>query len=117
MLAQNGVSVRIVDKQPSFDIGQRGANIMVSSFTVILVLSFTSDVCPCQPRSQEAFHFLGILDDFLNVAGPGYGDMRLYDPEGKVVKDTVFRAKSEATPEIPIVSLPHRAPVRLSKLT
>ncbi|KZV66434.1 hypothetical protein PENSPDRAFT_92107 [Peniophora sp. CONT] len=81
-LAQNGVSIRIVDKQPSFDIGQRGANIM--------------------PRSQEAFKFLGVLDDFLKVAGPGYGDMRLYDPEGKIVKDAVFRAKSEATPEIPI---------------
>ncbi|VDC02666.1 unnamed protein product [Peniophora sp. CBMAI 1063] len=81
-LAQNGVSVRIVEKQSSFNIGQRGANIM--------------------PRSQEAFHFLGVLNDFLKVAGPGYGDMRLYDPEGKVVKDTVFREKSEATPEIPI---------------
>ena len=57
-----------------------------------------------QPRSQEAFKFLGVLDDFLEVAGPGYGNMRLYDPEGNVVKDTVFREKSEATPEIPLVS-------------
>lgn len=48
---------------------------------------------------------MGVLKDFIKVAGPGYGDMRLYDPEGNVVKDTVFRAESKATPEIPIVSL------------
>ncbi|TFY80323.1 hypothetical protein EWM64_g3689 [Hericium alpestre] len=42
-LAQNGVTVRIIEKLPHFPFGQRGSGVM--------------------PRTLEVYHFLGILDD------------------------------------------------------
>ncbi|VDC06644.1 unnamed protein product [Peniophora sp. CBMAI 1063] len=81
-LVQSGVSVRIIDKATNFEIGQRGSGIM--------------------PRSQEAFLFLGILDDYLKAAYQGAHIMRLYDPNGQVVAETPMRVDAESTPEIPI---------------
>ncbi|KZT68267.1 monooxygenase [Daedalea quercina L-15889] len=47
-LLQNGIRVRIVDKDPNRHPGQRGAGL--------------------QPRTQEIFRFLGVIDDVLAKA-------------------------------------------------
>ncbi|VDB88577.1 unnamed protein product [Peniophora sp. CBMAI 1063] len=83
VLAQNGVSVRIIDKSPNFDhIGQRGAGL--------------------QPRSLEAYKFLGVLDDFIKKGTFEISNMRSYDAEGKPTAQVPFRSKMEPTPEIPL---------------
>ncbi|KZV73415.1 hypothetical protein PENSPDRAFT_297016 [Peniophora sp. CONT] len=54
------------------------------------------------PRSQEAFLFLGILDDYLRMSSQGRVKlMRLYDTEGEVVSETAMSMDAEKTPEIP----------------
>ncbi|KZV73414.1 hypothetical protein PENSPDRAFT_682895 [Peniophora sp. CONT] len=81
-LAQNAVSIRIVDKAGDFNIGQRGSGLM--------------------PRSLEAFKFLGIYDDYASKGSWDPFTMRIYDSEGKPVKDTDLRQGAPVTPEIPI---------------
>ncbi|KZV71282.1 hypothetical protein PENSPDRAFT_650760 [Peniophora sp. CONT] len=84
--AQNGLSIRVVDKVSNFDnIGQRGAGLM--------------------PRSLEAYSFLGVLDDFFKKGTSGGAKgftMTTYDAKGKpIVGGTKMWTRIEETPEIP----------------
>ncbi|KAG1791729.1 FAD binding domain-containing protein [Suillus plorans] len=79
-LLQNGISVRIIDKDPQPRIGQRGAGIW--------------------PRSLELYNFLGISD--VNSLGTPAPVMRGYKPGTlEVLKDSVMVPHIEPTPAIP----------------
>ncbi|KII86158.1 hypothetical protein PLICRDRAFT_177744 [Plicaturopsis crispa FD-325 SS-3] len=82
-LAQNGVPVRIIDKDRKYFIGQRGALVA--------------------PRTLEAYKILGVLPQILVAAGPVL-PMRQYAlPEGKVpVKTWPMIEAMDPTPAIPI---------------
>ncbi|VDC02126.1 unnamed protein product [Peniophora sp. CBMAI 1063] len=82
-LAQSGVSIRVVDKEDQFLVGQRG--------------------CGIQPRTEEVYHLLGCLPDYLKKAGTNYAQ-KVYDAEGKVVKiltDEDLLVQRDPSPEIP----------------
>ncbi|KZV68148.1 monooxygenase [Peniophora sp. CONT] len=82
-LAQNGISIRVIDKEDQFLVGQRG--------------------CGIQPRTEEVYHLLGCLQDYLKIAGTRYAQ-KIYDVEGKVtkiLKNEDLLVQLEPTPEIP----------------
>ncbi|KIY52998.1 hypothetical protein FISHEDRAFT_69455 [Fistulina hepatica ATCC 64428] len=67
-LLRNGISVRLIEKECKYRVGQRGAGIM--------------------PRSLELFSLLGVVDDVLKRAIPP-PLVRLYElPEGKNLLQT-----------------------------
>ncbi|KAG1899385.1 FAD binding domain-containing protein [Suillus fuscotomentosus] len=79
-LLQNGISVRIIDKDPHPRIGQRGAGIW--------------------PRSLELYNFLGISE--VNSLGTPAPVMRGYKSGTlEVLKDSVMVPHIEPTPAIP----------------
>ncbi|VDC06645.1 unnamed protein product [Peniophora sp. CBMAI 1063] len=80
-LAQNGVSIRIVDKASNLNIGQRGSGLM--------------------PRSLEAYKFLGVLDDYVAKGSYHRFTMRTYDKDGKPIRDTTLSEDAPVTPEVP----------------
>ncbi|VDB99722.1 unnamed protein product [Peniophora sp. CBMAI 1063] len=82
-LAQNGVTIRIIDKLSTWDtIGQRGAGLM--------------------PRSLEAYNLLGVLDDFIKKGSAGGFTITAYDTDGKPLPGGArFWTPQEKTPEIP----------------
>ncbi|PCH36619.1 monooxygenase [Wolfiporia cocos MD-104 SS10] len=85
-LIKNGISVRIIDKEYKYCVGQRGAGIM--------------------PRSLELYNFLGILPDIQTKAllPP---EIKVYKlPGGKEVLKT-FRvdAPLDPTPSIPYINV------------
>ncbi|KZV71983.1 hypothetical protein PENSPDRAFT_751360 [Peniophora sp. CONT] len=85
ILAQNDVPFRIIDKRADFSgIGQRG-----SSLT---------------PRSQEAYHFLGVLPAFRAKQGATHDDLRIqeYDVDGKPTRSFHILEKVDPTPAVPI---------------
>ncbi|KZV68147.1 hypothetical protein PENSPDRAFT_653480 [Peniophora sp. CONT] len=79
-LAQNGVSIRIVDKEDHFLIGQRGSGI--------------------QPRTQEVYHFLGCLQEYQKKAGTRFAQ-KVYDTDGKLVQAKDMIEKIDPSPEVP----------------
>ena len=84
-LAQNGVQVRIIEKNTSFHAAQRGSGI--------------------QPRSLELFKFLGVLPDIW--AGSRWNNpSAIYKmPEGKEIAKIVdMTPYVEPTPDVPFVS-------------
>ena len=58
-----------------------------------------------QPRSLEAYRFLGVLDDFVKKGTFQSLNIRSYDAEGNLANETPFRTKQTPTPEIPLVSI------------
>ena len=56
-----------------------------------------------QPRSQEAFHFLRIIDDVFCKQGRLLQDMRSYDEEGKPTGTFRMPPHNDPTPEVPYV--------------
>ncbi|KAG7093483.1 hypothetical protein E1B28_007158 [Marasmius oreades] len=85
-LLQNGVSVRIINKQLSHPVGHRGSGL--------------------QPRTLELYKLLGILPDIQNQSGP-FPPMKVYtSPEGpEPVKEFSMIEDLEATPEYPLVNV------------
>lgn len=84
-LAKNGVPIRIIEKDLSFHVGQRGPAI--------------------QPRSLEVFNFLGVLSDVTNNSME-FPLRRAYKmPEGTEPAATFHLTgpPQEATPAIPFV--------------
>lgn len=83
-LAQNGVPVRIIDKDPAFHSGQRGSGI--------------------QPRTLEVYHFLGVLPDVL-ARGSGMLKRCIYEMPGgiKPAKIIDMSPHAEPTPSVPFV--------------
>ncbi|KAI0056058.1 hypothetical protein BV25DRAFT_1980634 [Artomyces pyxidatus] len=79
-LAQNGVSVRVVEKLEAFLQGQRGAAIVA--------------------RTQELYHFLGVIEDIRREGNPCW-DLKQYDGDGKILKTYPFFPKSDPTPAVP----------------
>ncbi|KZV76621.1 hypothetical protein PENSPDRAFT_598088 [Peniophora sp. CONT] len=80
-LIQSGVSVRIIDKQPFQNVGQRGAGLT--------------------PRTLDAFHYLGVLSDIKAAGGPML-PMQAYSPaEGKPVREWMMIPRFDATPDVP----------------
>ncbi|EPT00345.1 hypothetical protein FOMPIDRAFT_1060350 [Fomitopsis schrenkii] len=83
-LAQNGVPFRIIDKAQSFHKEQRGSGV--------------------QPRTQEVFHFLGVLSEMKSgVMGIDLQPLKFYKlPGGKDVLMTLhFLPPEEPTPARP----------------
>ncbi|KII91041.1 hypothetical protein PLICRDRAFT_174374 [Plicaturopsis crispa FD-325 SS-3] len=81
-LVQNGVPVRIIDKEPDHFVGQRGAGI--------------------QPRSLELYHILGVLPEIV-MAAMIPPPMRSYElPEGtKPIETWNLWERHEPTPAYP----------------
>ncbi|KAI0260106.1 FAD binding domain-containing protein [Gloeopeniophorella convolvens] len=80
VLAQNGVSVRIIEKLPHLAKGQRGAGIA--------------------GRTLELYDSLGALDDVLRAAIPAPLFM-VYDNRGNTVKSSPLLPYIKPTPAIP----------------
>ncbi|KAJ6568074.1 FAD binding domain-containing protein [Mycena vulgaris] len=81
ILVQNGVAVRIIDKERTHRIGSRGAGIM--------------------PRTLELYATLGVLDDILNAASE-IMPMASYDYGELVPKAKNLLLKyQEPTPDVP----------------
>ncbi|KAG1872108.1 FAD binding domain-containing protein [Suillus tomentosus] len=79
-LLQNGISVRIIDKDPHPRIGQRGTGIW--------------------PRSRELYNFLGV-SEVISLAKPA-PPIRFYKPGTlETLKDLVLVPHVEPTPAIP----------------
>ncbi|KAG7445101.1 uncharacterized protein BT62DRAFT_920845 [Guyanagaster necrorhizus] len=81
-LRQNGVSVRIIDKASTYQVGQRGAGI--------------------QSRTLELFKILGVLPDILKKGG-FCSPMIHYLPGGET-KTTEVIAYMENTPDRPYIN-------------
>ncbi|KZT72192.1 monooxygenase [Daedalea quercina L-15889] len=83
-LVQNGVKVRIVDKEPYYRPGQRGAGI--------------------QPRTMEIFNYLGVLDNIRAKAIVVPRERRVYKLPGGVepLKTVNMLQYDEPTPSTPI---------------
>ncbi|KAJ7779006.1 FAD binding domain-containing protein [Mycena metata] len=82
VLLQNGVPVRIIDKERTHRIGSRAAGVMA--------------------RTQELYAQLGVLSDILAVAGP-FGAVATYD-FGEIVpksKAAFLFEHQEPTPDVP----------------
>ncbi|KAJ7083460.1 FAD binding domain-containing protein [Mycena epipterygia] len=81
ILFQNGVPVRIIDKERTHRVGSRAAGIM--------------------PRTLELYATLGVLDDILNSASKLL-PMASYDVGALVPKSTTLLMKyQEPTPDVP----------------
>ncbi|KZV72871.1 monooxygenase [Peniophora sp. CONT] len=80
-LAQNGITVRVLDKAKDFGVGQRGSGIA--------------------PRTLEAYRLLGIYDDMMKVAHE-YPDVLEWDQDGKPLRVSQMMARVEPTPDMPI---------------
>ncbi|KAJ7155478.1 FAD binding domain-containing protein [Mycena crocata] len=81
-LLRNGVSVRLIEKEPASRLGQRGAGIM--------------------PRSLELFHALGVGDDILRRAIPPPQAVMYQMPGGvKVLSKFDMWPSVEPTPQRP----------------
>ncbi|KAF9254743.1 hypothetical protein L218DRAFT_967940 [Marasmius fiardii PR-910] len=84
-LLRNGIPVRIIEKQASIRTpGQKGSGI--------------------QPRTQELYHFLGILPQILEKSGGRAPLFQIHTaPEGeKPIKVFEMHEKLEATPDRPL---------------
>ncbi|KAH9910479.1 monooxygenase [Fomitopsis serialis] len=83
-LIQNGVKVRIIDKEPFYRPGQRGMSI--------------------QPRTLEIFNYLGVVDDILAKAIDPPRQRRVYKLPGGVepLKTINIVEYDEPTPSTPI---------------
>ncbi|KZT64163.1 monooxygenase [Daedalea quercina L-15889] len=88
-LAQNGVNVRIIDKEPFYRPGQRGAGI--------------------QPRTLEIFNYLGILDDVRAKGIKSPYQRRVYKLPGgvEILKTTIMLEQDDPTPSTPIPNTLH----------
>ncbi|KAH9843686.1 monooxygenase [Rhodofomes roseus] len=83
-LLQNGIQVRIIDKDANRDPGQRGSGL--------------------QPRTLELFRFLGVLDDVLAKALSGF-QRRQYKPGGvETLKITTIAPIEDPTPSTPYMN-------------
>ncbi|KZP26592.1 hypothetical protein FIBSPDRAFT_918099 [Athelia psychrophila] len=89
-LLQNGISVRVIEKDADAHIGQRGAGIQVRAPS------------PSHfPRTLEAFHFLGVLPDILQH-GTHTHPMQAYDFGGhEPLKTWETSPRKEPTPDRP----------------
>ncbi|KAI0039056.1 hypothetical protein FA95DRAFT_1103746 [Auriscalpium vulgare] len=87
-LAQNGVSVRVIEKLPHFPNGQRGSAIM--------------------PRTLDLYQFLGVLDDVNRVAFMA-PPMKQYDSDGGATVFPMF------TPALPSPAVPEPGMVFLGQ--
>ncbi|KAG0708275.1 FAD binding domain-containing protein [Suillus ampliporus] len=83
-LLQNGIPVRIIDKDPNPRIGQRGPGIW--------------------PRSLELFNFLNVTE--VNNLGKPIPNSRSYKPGTlEVLKDSAMVPQMEPTPAVPFVRI------------
>ncbi|TFK51511.1 hypothetical protein OE88DRAFT_1554943 [Heliocybe sulcata] len=81
-LRQNGIPVRIIDKEPKPQFGSRGQGIM--------------------PRTLEVYHFLGVLPEILKRAVPLPINRWYKLPGGReVVKEMVTSPRTYPTPGMP----------------
>ncbi|KAH9922913.1 uncharacterized protein B0H18DRAFT_1120636 [Fomitopsis serialis] len=88
-LVQNGVKVRVIDKEAFYRPGQRGAGI--------------------QPRTLEIFNYLGVLDDIVAKGIDAPKLRRVYKLPGGVepLKTVNMLQYDEPTPSTPIIA--HRS--------
>ncbi|KAI0685279.1 hypothetical protein BC835DRAFT_1421402 [Cytidiella melzeri] len=85
-LVQNGIAVRIIDKNPNFHVGQRGSGI--------------------QPRSLELFKFLGVLPDIWEQSAWNKPSAIYQMPEGRDIAKVVdMTPYAEPTPDVPFDNL------------
>ena len=89
-LAKNGVPVRIIDKDATLHVGERGAGI--------------------QPRTLEIYNYLGMLPEYISN-GALMAPRCVYEMPGGVKPIKVFDMApyQEPTPSVPFVSTSPRA--------
>ncbi|TFY56076.1 hypothetical protein EVJ58_g7861 [Rhodofomes roseus] len=86
-LLQNGIQVRIIDKDANRHPGQRGSGLQNT-----------------QPRTLELFRFLGVLDDVLAKALSGF-QRREYKPGGvETLKISTIAPIEDPTPSTPYMN-------------
>ncbi|KAK7062192.1 FAD-binding-3 domain-containing protein [Favolaschia claudopus] len=84
-LAMSNISVRIIDKEPSYRVGRRGAGIT--------------------PRTLEVFKMLGVLDEVLKIAHAPAVFQSYVLPEGvKPLKTWAMSPTLEPTPSCPFLN-------------
>ncbi|KIY49832.1 FAD/NAD(P)-binding domain-containing protein [Fistulina hepatica ATCC 64428] len=99
-LAQNGVSVRLVDENDAYREGQKGSGVQVSASQptdnrhVLTLLT--------KPRTLELLNILGILPDVWQVSGPML-PCYLYELPGgtKIIKEWEMFPQLSPTPGCP----------------
>ena len=100
-LLQNGIPVRVVEKETNPRIGQRGAGIMVLYLSLKTI--YMKSTCNPQPRSLEVFQFLGVVD-VITKAGIPVPTMRMYKPDSvEVLKQFEMTPSRDPTPTNPFV--------------
>lgn len=62
--------MRIIDKQPIQNVGQRGAGLTVCAISWRFLRPPSKTLSHFQPRTLDAFHFLGVLSDIKKAGGP-----------------------------------------------
>lgn len=112
-LQQNDVPFRIIEKQSLPRNGSRGSGIMVSPTAALPICAFVAKlifICVrsifVQPRSQELYEFLGIMDELRPIGRPT-PQMRLYKLPGgtEILRTWDMVEKLESTPMEPYVSI------------
>ena len=69
VLAQSGVPVRIIDKEPTYRPGSRGFGIQVRISPYLATMSL-AHAAGLQPRTSELFAALGIYEDVRKEETP-----------------------------------------------
>lgn len=100
---QNGVGVRIIDKEPFFRPGQRGAGIQV--IYVPLPTTICAQRRRSQPRTLEILNCLGVLNDVRAKAIVVPNERRVYKLPGgtEPLKTVNMLQHDDPTPSTPIV--------------
>lgn len=102
-LRRNGVPVRLIDKETTSRLGQRGAGIMVRlpwRFDSVLGLNIKCH----QPRSMELFSALGVGDEIMRRAIPAPQAIMYQMPGGvKQLAKFDMWPPAEPTPQRPFV--------------
>ena len=102
-LLQNGISVRIIEKEPKSRVGQRGSGLQVSN-SAYATSGKTWLNLQSQPRSLELFKFLGVLED-IQAKGMPVPTMRRYEAgTQKPLKTWDVMATVEPSADRPYVS-------------
>lgn len=103
-LLQNGIPVRIIEKEPNYHVGQRGSGIQASHPSSYYTRNSLTVCLPLKPRSLELLNYLGVLGD-MQAQGTRVPLMRKYETGAK----EPFRTWEmdpwlEALPDRPYVS-------------
>jgi len=103
VLLQNGIPVRLIERDSHYRIGQKGAGILVMANIFVFEIR-SSQYNVNQPRTVELHRILGTYEEFDQLAGP-MPLTRLFR-KGDVsqpIKEMYVAQIGEPTPSVPLV--------------